>query len=194
MARPREFNEDDVLRRAMHVFWRQGYEGTSISDLMEAMGLTKSSIYKAFGSKQGLFRRVVDCYQSDFLCFRREALAEATPRQIVERLLYGVTDLHNGLLTPPGCLETNAAVACSSDADPIRKEMIRNRESFESELRDRLQATATAGSLPAGMTSDDAAALVVALIQGLAVQAKAGVSQDMSCRIVRAALLSWADC
>ncbi|ANF57747.1 TetR/AcrR family transcriptional regulator [Halotalea alkalilenta] len=191
MARPREFEEDQVLQAALQVFWDKGYEGTSLSDLLEAMGLTKSSLYKAFGSKEALFRRIVERYYRDFLGFRQEALAEPTPRRIVERLLYGMTELHRGALTPPGCLETNAAVACSADAEPIRLELARNRERFRLQLRDRLEETAAAGPLPPGMTSDDAASLIVSLIQGLAVQAKAGVSRETARQVVRAALLSW---
>lgn len=191
MARPREFDEDEVLQAALRVFWEKGYESTSLNDLLEAMGLTKSSLYKAFGSKEALFRRVVERYNRDFMGFRQEALAEPTPRRIVERLLYGMTELHAGEETPPGCLETNAAVACSTAAEPIRLELARNRECFRLQLRDRFEEVLAAGPLPQGMTSDDAASLIVSLIQGLAVQAKAGFSRDTCRRVVRAALLSW---
>ena len=74
MARPREFDEE-VLRRALHLFWDRGYEGASRSDLVDGMGLTKSSLYRAFGSKEGLFRRALE---SDHLGFRHDALAEAS--------------------------------------------------------------------------------------------------------------------
>ena len=66
MARPREFDEDEVLQAALRVFWEKGYEGTSLGDLQEAMGLTKSSLYKAFGGKEALFWRVVERYNHDF--------------------------------------------------------------------------------------------------------------------------------
>ena len=79
MARPREFDEDEVLDRAMHVFWAKGYEGTSMADLLSAMGLTNSSLYKAFGSKENLFRRTMERYHAGPLAFRSLALAEQTP-------------------------------------------------------------------------------------------------------------------
>jgi AcrR family transcriptional regulator len=189
MARPREFDEDEALLAALRLFWEKGYEGTSLSDLMKAMGLTKSSLYKAFGNKETLFWRVVDRYNRDFLGFRLDALSEPTARRIAERLLYGMTELHSGERTPNGCLELNAALACSTVTEPIRQELLRNRERFRLELRDRFEETG--GPLPPGMTSDDAASLIISLIQGLAVQAKAGVSRETSRRVVRAALLSW---
>jgi AcrR family transcriptional regulator len=191
MARPREFDEDEVLQAALRLFWEKGYEGTSLDDLMTAMRLTKSSLYKAFGSKEALFWRVVERYQRDFLDFRHAALAEPTPRRIAERLLDGITDLHSGEVNPVGCLELNTALAGSQDAESIRRELIRGRELFRLKLRDRFEETAATAPLPPGMTSDDAASLIISLIQGLAVQAKAGVSLETARRVARAALLSW---
>lgn len=191
MARPREFDEDEVLQAALRLFWEKGYEGTSLDDLMAAMRLTKSSLYKAFGSKEALFWRVVERYQRDFLDFRHAALAEPTPRRIAERLLDGITDLHSGEVNPVGCLELNTALAGSKDAESIRQELIRGRELFRLKLRDRFEETAATAPLPPGMTSDDAASLIISLIQGLAVQAKGGVSRETARRVARTALLSW---
>ena len=191
MARPRQFDEDEVLHAALHLFWEKGYEGTSLDDLMAAMKLTKSSLYKAFGSKEALFWRVVERYQRDFLDFRHAALAEPTPRRIAERLLDGITDLHCGEVNPVGCLELNTALAGSNDAESIRQELIDGRELFRLKLRDRFEETAAVVPLPAGMTSDDAASLIISLIQGLAVQAKAGASLETARRVARAVLLSW---
>jgi len=191
MARPREFNEDEVLQAALRVFWEKGYEGASLSDLLEAMGLTKSSLYKAFGSKEELFWRVVERYQRDFLDFRHAALAEPTPRRIAERLLAGIIELHSGKVNPVGCLELNTALAGSTEGELIRQELVRGRELFRQRLRDRFEETASAAPLPPGMTSDDAASFIISLIQGLAVQAKGGASRETAARVVRAALLSW---
>lgn len=191
MARPREFDEDQVLMSALRLFWEKGYEGTSLGDLMEGMGMTKSSLYKAFGSKEALFWRVVERYNRDFLDFRHEALAEPTPRRIAERLLEGIIDLHGGRVNPVGCLELNTSLAGSADSEPIRQELIRGRELFRQTLRDRFEATKAAAPLPPGMTSDDAASLIISLIQGLAVQAKGGTSRETARRVVRSMLLSW---
>jgi AcrR family transcriptional regulator len=191
MARPREFDEDEVLAAALRVFWEKGYESAALSDLLEATGLTKSSLYKAFGSKEGLFWRVVERYQRDFLDFRHAALAEPTPRRIAERLLDGVTELHSGRQNPAGCLELNTALTGSTDAEPIRQELVRGRELFRQRLRDRFEETSATAPLPSGMTSDDAASFIMSLIQGLAVQAKGGVSRETAQRVARAALLSW---
>lgn len=191
MARPREFDEDQVLDAAMRTFWHRGYEGATLTELVEATGLEKSSLYKAFGSKEGLFRRAAERYERDYLRFREDALAEPTPRRIVERLLNGMVQLHAGGETPPGCLETNAALACSEEAEAIRSELARNRDAFARRLKQRFDAVKRAGSLPPGMTSESAAFLVCALIQGMAVQAKSGASQQHLRRVAQAALLGW---
>jgi AcrR family transcriptional regulator len=158
---------------------------------MAATDLTKSSLYKAFGSKEALFWRVVERYQREFLDFRHGALAEPTPRRIAERLLDGITELHSGEVNPVGCLELNTALAGSRDAESIRQELIRGRELFRLRLRARFEEAMAMAPLPPGMTSDDAASLIISLIQGLAVQAKAGVSRETAHRVARAALLSW---
>jgi AcrR family transcriptional regulator len=191
MARPREFDEEEVLQAALRLFWEKGYEGTSLSDLMEATRLTKSSLYKAFGNKEGLFWRVVERYQRDFLDFRHAALAEPTPRRIAERLLDGIVDLHSGRVNPVGCLELNTALAGSAESESIRQELIRGREKFRLRLRDRFEETRATAPLPPGMTSDDAASFIISLIQGLAVQAKGLTPRETNRRVARAALLSW---
>jgi AcrR family transcriptional regulator len=191
MARPRQFDEGDVLDKALEVFWRQGYEGASLSDLLDATGLTKSSLYAAFGCKADLFRRVVEHYHAEHLGFRQNALDEPTPRRIVERLLYGMVDLHTGPNTPPGCLETGAALARSLENEPIRNELIQNRARFGRLLRQRLEVVKHAGPLAPGMTAEDAAQLVGLMVQGMAVQANARATRNELRRIVRVFLLSW---
>ncbi|WP_375788466.1 TetR/AcrR family transcriptional regulator [Bradyrhizobium sp. Pha-3] len=192
MSRAREFDETEVLDKALQVFWQQGYEGTSLNDLLDATGLTKSSLYATFGSKEDLFHRIVERYLSKHVEFRQAcALAEPTPRRIVERLLYGMADLHAGSRTPPGCLITGAALACSPETESIRQHLVRSRNEFGQILRERLEAVASAGALPPGMTAADAARLVVLTIQGMAVEAKGGATRNELRRIVQTFLLSW---
>jgi AcrR family transcriptional regulator len=191
MARPREFDEDHVLERAMHVFWDKGYEAASLADLQEATGLTKSSLYKAFDSKVGLFRRVLDRYNRNHLSFRAAALAQATPRLIAQKVLYGMANLHTGADTPSGCLVTLSALACSMEARPLSEELSESRNAFERLLRARFESVKNAGPFPDGMNSHDAAAFISTLIQGMAVQAKGGATRRQLRQIVAAVLGSW---
>lgn len=191
MARPREFDEDEVLDRVLKTFWEQGYESTSLANLLEATGLTKSSLYGAFGSKEMLFRQVLDRYRQHYLAFMQEALTESTPRRIVEQLLLGMVKLHTGVSTPRGCLETNAALACSSENQAIRHELASSRDAIRKRLRDRFEQTKTVGGLPKGMTIDAAAQYVATIIQGMAVRAKSGATREDLRLVVDAALLSW---
>ena len=194
MGRPRAFDENEVLDRALMLFWERGFEGTSLNDLLASMKMTKSSLYKAFGSKEALFRRVLDRYESEHVAFRSTALAEPTPRRIAAAILHGMVQLHSGRGTPRGCLGTNAALACSPDADRVRSHVAGGREEFRVLLRQRLERTSETAALPAGMDADVAASLIQIMIQGLAVQAKAGSSTPDLEAVVSAFLTSWPTC
>jgi AcrR family transcriptional regulator len=191
MGRPREFNEDQVLQRAMILFWEKGYEGASLADLLATMRLTRSSFYKAFESKECLFRIISARYDRQHLQFEREALAEATPRQIVERLLYGAADLQTGDKTPTGCLLVNGALSCSSESDAVRLDLAECRDELRQALRDRFNKTKSKGPLPAGVTSDEAARYVVSVINGMAVLAKGGATRKELYGVAKTVLLSW---
>jgi len=93
VGRPRAFDVEKALRRAMQVFWRNGYLGTSLSDLTDAMGISRPSLYAAFGNKESLFRKALDHYAKGPSSYLSEALQEPTARAVVERLLHGVVDL-----------------------------------------------------------------------------------------------------
>ncbi|MDB6142172.1 MAG: TetR family transcriptional regulator [Pseudomonas sp.] len=191
MARPREFDEDQVLEQALLAFWRNGYEGTSLTVLLAATGLTKSSLYGAFVNKETLFRKVLERYHQRYLSFRAEAMAEQTPRRVAEKLLLGIVDLHAAESGPRGCLELNAALACSSEHDGIRETLATNRNVTRQVLHTRFEQLKGNGGLPAGMSADSAANLLATLIQGMAVQAKSGATPEEMRDVVHSFLLSW---
>ena len=91
-GRPREFDADEVLDRALEVFWRKGYEGASLSELTEAMGINRPSLYAAFGNKEELFRKALDRYADGPAAYTREALNAPTARGVLERLLHGAAE------------------------------------------------------------------------------------------------------
>src|SRR5579859_1340790 len=113
MERHREFDVDQALDGALDVFWRKGYEGTSMSDLTEAMGITRPSLYATFGNKEELFRKALDRYDSTCMAFTREAMKQPTARAVVDRLLHGFADAQTDPAHPSGCLGMNGALACS---------------------------------------------------------------------------------
>ncbi|WP_397452663.1 TetR/AcrR family transcriptional regulator [Pseudomonas sp. NA-150] len=191
MARPREFDEDQVLEQALLAFWKMGYEGTSLTTLLQATGLTKSSLYGAFVNKETLFHKVVERYHQRYLSFRSAALAEPTPRRVAERLLQGTIELHFGEHSPPGCLELNGALACSRENNSVRETLATNRNVTRQVLHTRFEQLKDQGPLPIGMSADSAANVLATLIQGMAVQAKSGATIDEMRDVMESFLLSW---
>ena len=191
MGRPREFCIDGALSRALETFWRSGFEGTSVTDLTEAMGITRPSLYAAFGNKETLFRKALDLYEVTYLGFTREALQERTARAVVERLLTGFADAQTDAQHPPGCLGTNGALACSAAAEPIRRELVERRASFQAALCQRLEAAKAAGDLPPDAAPDELAQYIVTVTQGMGVQASSGATRQSLRRVVALALKAW---
>ena len=191
MSRPREFCVEGALSKALEVFWRRGFEGTSLTDLTEAMGITRPSLYATYGNKEQLFRQALDLYDESYMGFTREALTEPTARRVVERLLTGFalaqTDAHH----PPGCLGTNGTLACSAAADPIRDEIVKRRTSFESALRRRIEKAKAAGDLAEDANPADLARYVMTVANGMAIQASSGASRQSLQRVVATALKAW---
>src|SRR5690242_19926669 len=122
-GRPRAFDPDKALDRALNVFWRKGYEGASLPDLTRAMGINRPSMYAAFGNKESLFRKAMDRYIKGPASYARQALDEPTARAVVDRLFEGMLDSMANPRNPRGCLVVQGALACGASADPIRKEL-----------------------------------------------------------------------
>jgi AcrR family transcriptional regulator len=190
-GRPRAFNIDEALDRALQVFWQKGYEGASLDDLTGAMGINRPSLYAAFGDKEALFRKALDRYEDGPSSFVREALKEPTARGVVERLLYGAARMHTDPKTPPGCLMVHGALASGVGADTIRRELNSRRAADEAGLRRRLVRAKAEGDLPPDAEPANLARYVVTIIRGMAVQAAGGASRHELRRVVQMALRAW---
>src|SRR4029079_14289460 len=116
-GRPREFDADEALDRALEVCWRKGYEGASLAELTEAMGINRPSLYAAFGNKEALFRRAFDRYADGPAAYTRDALKARTALEVAERLLRGAADALTDPIHPPGCLGVMGALTCGEAAE-----------------------------------------------------------------------------
>ena len=190
-GRPRSFCVDETLDRAMTVFWRQGYEGASISDLTKAMGINAPSLYACFGSKEGLFRAVMDRYEARRDSFMSEILAQPTAQAVAEAYLYGVAAFaaDTGGQNPPGCLMLKGALSCCEQE--ITDDMTRRRAEKEALLKKRFEQAKKAGDLPKSANPATLARYLVVMANGISVQAGSGASLKELREVAAVALAGW---
>jgi AcrR family transcriptional regulator len=173
-GRPIGFDKDAALEAAMLLFWERGFEGTSMADLTQAMGLNPSSIYAAFGDKQELFQLAVKRYMEIRAQYAGKALEEPTLEKVVRALF----DRTIAFLTTPGhpptCMTLAGAVGCSLEATPARDLMTAIRKQDQIALRRRLLKARKSGELPKGIDVDDYTRYLSTIIAGLSIQAANG--------------------
>jgi AcrR family transcriptional regulator len=190
-GRPRTFDMVEALDRAMEVFWRKGYEGASLVDLTTAMGINAPSLYSAFGSKEGLFRAVLDHYDKTRAGFLNHVLEADTARDAAERFLFGLVDKATGPENPPGCLLIQSGMTCGEESSPIPKEIARHRAGAELALRERFECAKSAGELPDGTEPAALARYLMAVSNGMCVHAAAGASRKELQQTAELALAAW---
>jgi AcrR family transcriptional regulator len=190
-GRPRAFDVDRALDRALHLFWRKGYEGTSLSDLTRAMAINRPSLYAAFGDKEALFRRALDRYADGPAAHVRAALDQPTARAVVDHFLRRMADLITNPRNPAGCLNVQGALACNASAEPIREQLALRRAAGEKALRQRLKRAKAEGDLPRDANPTDLARYVATVAHGMSVQAAGGASRSQLRRVVQTVLRAW---
>jgi AcrR family transcriptional regulator len=190
-GRPREFDAEEALDRALEVFWRKGYEGASISELTEAMGINRPSLYAAFGNKEELFRRALDRYAEGPAAYTYQALEEPTARAVAERLLRGAADALTDAKNPHGCLGVQGALTCGDAAASIKHELCERRARWEAALQRRLERGRREGDLAAGANCADLAQYIATVTQGMAVQAAGGATREQLHKVAELALQAW---
>jgi AcrR family transcriptional regulator len=191
IGRPRTFDIDKALDRAMKVFWRKGYEGASLPDLTRAMGISRPSLYAAFGNKESLFRKAIDRYVAGPACHVREALAQPTARGVAEKFLRGGIDLITDARNPRGCLIVQGALACGDTADAIRREMVKRRDAGETALCGRFERAIAEGDLPPETEAAELAKYLAVVAHGMAVQAAGGASREELTKVADRVMRKW---
>jgi TetR/AcrR family transcriptional repressor of nem operon len=175
MARTRQFDERQALIAATLQFWEKGYEGTSMQDLEEAMGLTRTSIYNAFGNKRRLFERVLSCYQESVLAALFVAMdSAANIRDGVRRLLDAALGIHFDKDNPGGCLVVLSVLESEQHDEHSRAMLEQTMQELKRMLHTRLVSARKAGELPAELDVAGTATTIAATMAGLMVLGKAG--------------------
>src|ERR1700691_5177866 len=187
-GRPISFDKDAALEAAMLLFWERGYEGTSMADLTQTMGLNPSSIYAAFGDKHALFQLAVQRYMEMRAQYAGKALEEPTLEKFVRALFDNTVAFLTTPGHPPTCMTLAGAVGCSVDASPARDLMTEIRKQNQVALRQRLLKARKSGELSKDIDLDDYTRYLSTIIAGLSIQAANGSTKAELNRIAQMAL------
>jgi AcrR family transcriptional regulator len=192
-GRPSLFDRDAAVHAAMLLFWRHGYEATSVADLIAAMGITPPSLYAAFGDKKGLFRAALARYLDAPVGLVEMMDAAPSARAAAARLLEGAALRFTGADTPAGCLVAGALSSCPPGLDDVRRELSAVRDATRAALRARIARDVAEGRMAGDADADVLAAHVVALVQGMATLARDGMPRALLLRIAEQGLTGWPD-
>lgn len=190
-GRPREFDPDKALASALRVFWQHGYEGASMAELTEAMGITKPSLYACFGNKEALFKKTLDLYEREKLSYVKAALEAPSAREVAKRLLQGALGTHCGSTDPHGCFGVISTVACTTEAPSLREHVIARRASSDAAVVERFERARDDGDLPQEIDPAALAQCLTTVLQGLAVKAQGGAGRDDLQKVVDTFLAMW---
>ena len=192
-GRPRTFDPDIALRQALDVFWERGYEGTSLGDLAQAMGIASASIYACFGSKEDLFRKVMTLYGTTSGEPPRRALREQpTARAAMYAMLRATADQITGPDTPHYCMLILAAPTGAVENQAVREFLADIRRDMYATIRERLARGITDGDLTAPPASLDAIArYYTTVVQGMSIQARDGGTRADLEEVITCAMAAW---
>lgn len=175
----------------MTVFWRQGYEGASMAELTKAMGINAPSLYACFGSKEGLFRAVMDRYEARRDGFMKGILAHPTAQAVAEAYLYGVADFcaDTGGHNPPGCFMMKGSMSCCEQ--DITDHMAKLRAEKEAMLKKRFDQAKKTGDLPKSANPAALARYLATMASGISMQASSGATTKELREVAAMALANW---
>lgn len=189
-GRPRTFDRDEALRRAMEVFWEHGYESTSISDLTAAMGINAPSLYGAFGSKEELFREAVAHYNATEGAPLDAALRDLpTARESIAEVLRHNANVFAAADRPSGCMIVLSA--CTDRSQTVHDHLADRRLDLERSFAERIERGIADGDVPAGADVARVAAFYNTVNHGMAIQARDGADRAKLSAIAESAIAAW---
>ena len=186
-GRPKAFDPETALDAAMRLFWRKGYEGASLADLTDAMGIGRPSLYAEFGCKEGLFRRALDHYAAG------AELPEASSAREAFEIFLRATAAGGAHPEHPGCLLVTGGLTCGDEAVGARDALAAMRNGLVETWRARFAAAQALGELSPDADPAALAAFTMAVANGMAVLAVGGASAETLRGVAEAAIRAWPD-
>ena len=178
MARSKQFDERQALVSAMLVFWEKGYEGTSISDLEQAMGLKRTSIYNTFGNKSAIFERVMSCYKESVMsALFAELDAAPNIKEGIRRLLNGALDIHFDEDNPGGCLVVLSLMESGQHDEQSLASMQQTIQELKNALQARINKAKKSGELSRDLDAGSTATTIATTMAGMMVMGKANFTR-----------------
>jgi AcrR family transcriptional regulator len=190
-GRPLSFDRERALHQAMLLFWRHGYESTSLNDLTTALNVPPSSIYTVFKDKKSLFLEAVALYMSGPVTSKTIIDEAATGYEAASGLLKAAAVGFTGADTPAGCLLATSAISCSSAAIEVQGKLADIRRGIEAQLRDKIEQSIQLRYLPSGADAEALAAHTIAVIQGLSTLARDGARRVKLLKIAETTMQAW---
>lgn len=190
-GRPLGFDRDAALQQAMLLFWRHGYEATSVKDLVSAMAITPPSLYSAFGDKKQLFLEAVQRYVSGPVTSESIIDEAPTAREAAAGLLKAAAIGFTGYSTPSGCLLASSATSCSPEAADVRDALGKIRLGIEKRLRTKIEQDNATHKSHRVVDAVIMASLVMAIIQGMSTLARDGAARTKLLSIAKTAMQAW---
>ncbi|MFI8415533.1 TetR/AcrR family transcriptional regulator [Serratia sp. NPDC078593] len=191
-GRPKQFDRDRALDCALDVFWRYGYESTSLADLVEATGAKAPTLYAEFGNKEGLFRAAVERYLTKYTTCTNQLLEQALPiAEVVEAYVRASADVFTDPQTPSGCFMVCASAALSSSSSDVAEMLRRKHQAQEASLKACFDRKVQQGELLVKTDTALLAKYIMCTIEGMSVQAREGADRDELMRLVDTLMLIW---
>jgi AcrR family transcriptional regulator len=190
-GRPSAFDYEETLENALRVFWTRGYEGASMAELSEAMGINRPSIYAAFGNKEELFSKALSRYMAGHVAYVAEAMQEPTAKQVAEKFLTKSVEFLSNEHNPRGCMIAIGSLFSGEGSEQVQRELVAYRQGYENSIRERFDLAKSQNDLPQNVNTAVLAKYIATVHQGMSVQSTSGATKEELLAVVQLALNNW---
>lgn len=190
-GRPSAFDYEEALEKALKVFWTRGYEGASMAELSEAMGINRPSIYAAYGNKEVLFSKALSRYMAGPAAYVAKAMQEPTAKQVALKFLTQSAEFLSNDSNPRGCMIAIGSLFTGAGSEQVQQELVAYRQGYENALRERFDLAKSQNDLPQNVNTAALAKYIATVHQGMSVQATNGATKEELLAVVRLALNNW---